>query len=334
MVRLKSGARLPADVVLLGLGVRPEIGLAHDAGLALGELGGIRTDYGMRTSDPAIWAVGDAVEVRHGVTQEWSLLPLAGPANRQGRIAADVIFGRNSRYRGAFGTALLRLFRLQVGCTGANSAQLIRAGIPFQAIHVHPSSHAGYFPGAEPIALKLLFHPATGRLLGGQAVGRDGVDKRIDVLATALQAGMTVEDLAELELGYAPPFGSAKDPVNHAGMAAGNVLHGDVQVAQWSEVAELQASGAFLLDVRTAEERSKGAIPGSIHIPLPELRDRLGEIPKDRQIVTYCHSGQRSYAAARLLSRRGYRVKNLSGAYATWHSSPAASQVADASPKK
>ena len=202
---------------MLGLGVKPEAGLAKDAGLEIGKLGGIRVNEHLQTSDPHIWAVGDAIEVRDGVTGQWALIPLAGPANRQGRIAADNIFGRPSRYEHTWGTAILRLFKLTAACTGANEKSLRRAGIPFQAIHLHPGSHAGYYPGAEPIALKVLFAPDTGKLLGAQAVGHEGVDKRIDVLATALKAGMTVHDLAELELAYAPPYGSAKDPVNLAG---------------------------------------------------------------------------------------------------------------------
>jgi len=318
IVVLKSGLRLPADSVVLGLGVKPEAGLARDAGLEIGKLGGIRVNEHLQTSDPHIWAVGDAIEVRDGVTGQWALIPLAGPANRQGRIAADNIFGRMSRYRHTWGTAILRLFELTAGCTGASEKALRRAAIPYQAIHLHPGSHAGYYPGAEPIAMKVLFAPDSGRLLGAQAVGHDGVDKRIDILATALAAGMTVHDLAELELAYAPPYGSAKDPVNLAGMAAQNVLAGDVALAQWNDVSSLDPATTLLLDVRRPEERARGFIPGSTHIPLDELRGRLGELPHDREIVTYCHSGQRSYFAARILSQKGFRVRNLAGSYRTW----------------
>ncbi len=318
IVVLKSGRRLPADSVVLGLGVKPETGLAKDAGLEIGRLGGIRVNEHLQTSDRHIWAVGDAIEVRDGVTGEWALIPLAGPANRQGRIAANNILGRPSRYEHTWGTAILRLFNLTAGCTGANEKSLRSAGIPFQAIHLHPDSHAGYYPGAEPIALKILFTPDTGRLLGAQAVGPEGVDKRIDVLATALKARMTVHDLAELELAYAPPYGSAKDPVNLAGMAAENVLAGDVALAQWYEIASLDPGGTVLLDVRRSDERARGFIPGSIHIPLDELRRRLAELPRDREIVTYCESGQRSYNAARMLSQHGFRVRNLTGSYRTW----------------
>jgi NADPH-dependent 2,4-dienoyl-CoA reductase/sulfur reductase-like enzyme/rhodanese-related sulfurtransferase len=318
VVVLKSGKRIEADTVILGLGVRPETSLAKNAGLTLGALGGVRVNEHLQTSDPNIYAVGDAVEVRDRVTGGWSVVPLAGPANRQGRIAADNILGRPSRYEGTQGTAILRLFKLSAGCTGANEKSLRRAGIPFQSLHLHPGSHAGYYPGAEPIAMKILFAPDTGRLLGAQAVGHDGVDKRIDVLATALKAGMTVNDLAELELAYAPPFGSAKDPVNLAGMAAQNVLANDVRLAQWNEVGSLDPQKAVLLDVRRPDERAKGFIAGSIHIPLDQIRSRLGELPRDREIVVHCLSGQRSYFACRILAQNGFQVRNLSGSYRTW----------------
>jgi NADPH-dependent 2,4-dienoyl-CoA reductase/sulfur reductase-like enzyme/rhodanese-related sulfurtransferase len=318
IVVLKSGARLPADSVILGLGVKPEVGLARNAGLEIGARGGIRVNEHLQTSDPQIWAMGDAIEVRDAVTGQWALIPLAGPASRQGRIAADNIFGRPSRYEGTWGTAILRLFNLTAGCTGANEKTLRRLNIPFEAIHLHPNSHAGYYPGAEPIAVKILFAPDTGKLLGAQAVGHDGVDKRIDVLATALKAGMTVNDLAGLELAYAPPYGSAKDPVNLAGMAAQNVLAGDVVVAQWPEIASFDPKSTVLLDVRRDDERAKGFIPGSTHIPLDQLRSRLDELPRDREIIVYCQSGQRSYYAARILTQHGYRVRNLTGSYRTW----------------
>lgn len=318
MVVLKSEERLSADTVVLGLGVRPEAGLAQNAGLEIGAHGGIRVNEHLQTTDPHIWAVGDAIEVRDAITGAWSLIPLAGPANRQGRIAADNIFGRPTNYHGTWGTAILRLFDLTAGCTGANEKTLRAAGIPYQALHLHPGSHAGYYPGGEPIALKILFAPDTGTLLGAQAIGRDGVDKRLDVFATALKGGMTVHDLAELELAYAPPYGSAKDPVNLAGMAAKNVLDGDVSLAQWYEVAALDPAKTILLDVRRADERAKGFIPGSIHIPLDELRGRLGELPRDREIIVACHTGQRSYFASRVLAQNGFHVRNLTGAWRTW----------------
>jgi len=318
VVVLRSGRRIEADTVVLGLGVRPETWLAKNAGLTLGSLGGVRVDERMRTSDPHIYAVGDAVEVRDRVTGAWGVVPLAGPANRQGRIAADNIFERRSRYEGTWGTAILRLFNLSAGCTGANEKSLRKSNRPYQALHLHPGSHAGYYPGAEPIAIKLLFAPDTGKLLGAQVVGQDGVDKRIDVLATALKAGMTVDDLAELELAYAPPFGSAKDPVNLAGMAAQNACAGDVLLAHWHEVASVDPAQTCLLDVRQLDERAQGFIPGSIHVPLDELRRRIDELPRDREIIAYCHTGQRSYFACRILSQHGFRVRNLTGSFRTW----------------
>lgn len=314
-VVLKSGTVLPADVVILGLGVRPDVKLAREAGLALGATGGIQVDAGMRTSDPHIWAVGDAVEVRHMVTGRPALLPLAGPANRQGRVAADGIAGLPSTYPGTLGTGIVRVMSLTAGMTGANERMLREAGMPFQSVHLHPNSHAGYYPGAQSLALKVLFDPGTGRLLGAQAVGADGVDKRIDVLATAIKAGLTVEEVGELELAYAPPFGSAKDPVNLAGMVAGNVRAGLVRTVQWHEVG---SSDALVLDVRSQAERAQGAVPGSVHIPLDEIRSRLEELPRDREIVVYCASGQRSYYASRILAQKGFRVRNLDGSFRTW----------------
>jgi NADPH-dependent 2,4-dienoyl-CoA reductase/sulfur reductase-like enzyme/rhodanese-related sulfurtransferase len=340
VVVLRSGRRIEADTVVLGLGVRPETSLAKNAGLELGALGGIRVNEHLQTSDANIHAVGDAVEVRDRVTGAWGIIPLAGPANRQGRIVADNIFGRRSCYAGTWGTAILRLFNLTAGCTGANEKSLRKAGIPYQAVHLHPGSHAGYFPGAEPIAMKILFAPGTGRLLGAQAVGPDGVDKRIDVLAAALKAGMTVHDLADLELAYAPPFGSAKDPVNLAGMAGQNVLAGDVTLAQWNELApfaprsdspsdgrndQAHDGAPVLLDVRRADERAKGFIPGSIHIPLDEVRVRMSELPRDREVVVHCESGQRSYFACRILAQHGFRVRNLTGSFRTWKTAVATS---------
>jgi len=317
VVVLKSGKRLPADTVILGLGVRPETSLARNAGLEIGQLGGVRVNEHLQTSDPNIWAVGDAVEVRDAVTGQCALIPLAGPANRQGRIAADNILGRPSRYEGTWGTAILRLFNLTVGCTGASEKTLRKLNIPYRALHLHPNSHAGYYPGAEPIALKILFAPDGGCLLGAQAIGHDGVDKRIDVLATALKGHMTVHDLAELELAYAPPYGSAKDPVNLAGMAAQNMLAGDVEVAQWNEITNLDPAKTALLDVRRPDERAKGFIPGSIHIPLDELRAKSSSLPRDRDLIVHCKTGQRSYYACRLLAQHGFRVRNLSGSWRT-----------------
>jgi NADPH-dependent 2,4-dienoyl-CoA reductase/sulfur reductase-like enzyme/rhodanese-related sulfurtransferase len=317
-VVLKSGTRLPADVVILGLGVRPEIQLAKAAGLETGPRGGIRVDETLRTSDPRIFATGDAIEVRDRITEEPALIPLAGPANRQGRIVADQIFGIPSTYRATQGTAVLRLFSKVAAVTGASEKALRRAGRSYRVVHLHPGSHAGYFPGAKPIALKLLWEPGTGRVLGAQAVGEDGVDKRIDVIATAIAGGLSIDDLAELELCYAPPFGSAKDPVNMAAMAAQNIESGRIGSVTAAEVPARVAEGAVLLDVREPAEVAAGAIPGAIHIPLGELRARLGEVPAGRPVITYCASGQRSYYAARILIQNGWNAANLSGAYKTW----------------
>ncbi len=318
IVVLKSGRRIEADVVVLGLGVRPESHLAREAGLEIGTLGGIRVNQHLQTSDPRIWAVGDVIEVRDLVTGAWGFLPLAGPANRQGRVAADNICGRATTYDGSWGTSILRLFRLSAGCTGANEKTLRKAKIPFHQTHLHPNSHAGYYPGPEPIAIKILFSPGSGKLLGAQAVGRSGVDKRIDVFATALKGGLTIDEIVDLELAYAPPFGAAKDPVNMAGMAAQSVLAGDVHLLHWNDLAGLDPAKSLLLDVRRADERARGFIPGSIHIPLNELRFRIFELPRDREIILTCQTGQRSYFAFRVLTHHGFRVRNLAGGYRTW----------------
>jgi NADPH-dependent 2,4-dienoyl-CoA reductase/sulfur reductase-like enzyme/rhodanese-related sulfurtransferase len=304
-----------ADLVILAVGVKPDVGLAARAGLEIGTLGGIRVDEQMRTSDPNILAVGDAVEVRDFVTGRWALVPLAGPANRQGRIAADVICGRDARYRGTQGTAVVGVFDLTLAMTGASEKVLRREGIPYQKIYTHPQHHAGYYPGAEGIAMKLLFAPEGGKILGAQAVGKAGVDKRIDVLALAIQKGATVFDLEEAELAYAPQYGSAKDPINMAGFVAGNILRGDVVPADWSQWKALaaQKKTPVTLDVRPPPAVAAGAIPGAIRIPLGELRERLDELPRDREIWVHCGVGQTSYYATRILMQNGFRVRNISG---------------------
>jgi NADPH-dependent 2,4-dienoyl-CoA reductase/sulfur reductase-like enzyme/rhodanese-related sulfurtransferase len=308
-VETKSGKVHPADVVILALGVRPDTTLAKAAGLALGERGGIRVDEQMRTSEPDIFAVGDAVEVKDFVTGDWSLIALAGPANRQGRIAADVIAGRDARYRGTQGTSVIGLFGAAAAWVGASRKTLERRGdTDFEEINLFPNSHAGYYPGAKPIAMKVLFRKSNGRLLGAQAVGFDGVDKRISVLAAYLQMGATVHDLAQAELCYAPQFGSAKDPVNFAGMMAGDVLHGDMPLSHWPT-----ASTGFVLDVRQPPELAVEAIAGAVNIPLPELRQRLGELPRDREIHVVCRSGQRAYYATRILLQNGFKARTVSG---------------------
>ena len=308
-VSTKSGRHFPADIVILALGVRPDTTLAAMAGIELGERGGIRVDDQMRTSDPDIFAVGDAIEVRDYVTGEWSLIALAGPANRQARIAAEVIAGRDSHYRGTQGTSVVELFGAVVAWTGANEKTLRRLGdADFEKIYIYPNSHAGYYPGAKPIAMKLVFRKSNGRLLGAQAVGEDGVDKRISELALAIQLGATVYDLEQVELCYSPPFGSAKDPVNFAGMVAAGVLRGDMLLSHWGST-----DGGFLLDVREKVEIAVEQVPGAVNIPLGELRSRLEELPRDREILVICRSGQRAYYAARILMQRGLDARVVSG---------------------
>jgi len=278
-------------------------------------------DAQMRTSDPDIFAAGDAVEVQHTVTGERLQIPLAGPANRQGRIAAEVIMGRDSSYSSTQGTAIVKIFAMTAGGTGASERQLRQAGVPYAKVYLHPSGHAGYYPGTAPMHLKVMYAPEDGRLLGAQVVGFDGVDKRIDVLATALRFGMKVEDLESLELAYAPPYGSAKDPVNMVGFVANNVLRGDTQV-WYAEAYPEQTRDGVVVDVRGAEEFDLWHIPGSIHLPLGELRARVAELPKDKMLFLVCKSGFRSYLAYRVLSQLGYRCATLSGGVQTfcaWH---------------
>jgi len=308
-VLASSGKVHPADIVILAIGVRPETALAKMAGIEIGQRGGIRVDEQMRTSDPDIFAVGDAVEVRDFVTGQWSLVALAGPANRQGRIAADVIAGRDSRFRGTQGTSICKIFEGVVAQTGASEKVLVQLGEKdFEKIYLFPNSHAGYYPGAKMLAIKVLFRKSDGRLLGAQVLGEEGVAKRIDSFAMAIQMGCTVYDLEEAELSYAPPFGSAKDPVNFAGMIAANVLRGDMPVCHWDSVDK-----GFLLDVRNPPELAVESVPGALDIPLPQLRARLGELPRDREILIICRSAQRAYYATRILLQNGLKARNLSG---------------------
>ena len=308
-VLTKSGKAHPADIVILALGVRPDTTLAKAAGLEIGPRGGIRVDDQMRTSNPDIFAVGDAIEVKDFVTGEWSLVALAGPANRQGRIAADVIAGRDSRFRGTQGTAIIGFFGGVAAWTGVSEKTLKRIGdTDYEKTYLYPNSHAGYYPGARPIAMKVIFRKSDGRLLGAQALGEDNVDKRISALAMALQMGATIYDLEEAELCYAPQFGSAKDPVNFAGMVAADILRGDMPISHWASSDE-----GFLLDVREPAELAVETEPRAVNIPLGQLRSRLGELPRDRDILVICRSGGRAYFATRILLQHGFRARTLAG---------------------
>ena len=310
-VQTNSGNTYPAEIVILAIGVRPDTTLAKKAGLTIGDRGGIRVDDHMRTSDPDIFAVGDVVEVEDFVTGQWSLIALAGPANRQGRIAADVIAGRDSRYRGTQGTSIIGLFGGAVAWTGVNEKTLKDLGEKdYEKIYLFPNSHAGYYPGAKMLGLKVIFRKSDGRVLGAQALGQDGpaVDKRISALAIAIQMGATIYDLEEAELCYAPQFGSAKDPVNFAGMVAGNVVRGDMPLTHWD-----CSGNAFFLDVREPVELSLEGVPGALNIPLGQLRTRLEELPRDREILVICRSAQRAYTATRILVQNGLDARALSG---------------------
>jgi NADPH-dependent 2,4-dienoyl-CoA reductase/sulfur reductase-like enzyme/rhodanese-related sulfurtransferase len=304
-----SGKVHPADIVVLAIGVRPETALAKMAGIEIGKLGGMRVDEQMRTSDPDIFAVGDAVEVKNFVTGEWALIPLAGPANRQGRIVADVIAGRDSKFRGTQGTSICKLFDAAIAQTGVSEKQLIALGdTDYEKIYLYPNSHAGYYPGAKLLPMKVIFRKSNGLVLGAQVLGEDGVPKRIDSFAMAIQMGCTIYDLEESELCYAPPFGTGKDPVNFAGMIAANILRGDMPVCHWDSIGN-----DFLLDVRNPPEIAAETVPGAFNIPLPQLRARLGELPRDREIAVFCRSAQRSYYATRILLQNGFKVRNISG---------------------
>ena len=318
-VPLRSGKQIATDMVLLSIGVRPETKLAKDAGLAIGERGGIAVNDYMQTSDANIYALGDAVEVRHLVTGQPALIPLAGPANKQGRIVADnIVFGNKKKYPGSIGTSIAKVFDLTVAAAGANAKLLQRNNIPYISSYTHGASHAGYYPGAVPLSIKILFAPENGKLLGAQIVGFNGVDKRIEMLAQVIQRGGTVHDLAELEHAYAPPYSSAKDPVNMAGFVAENILNKKSRIIQWRELAELPAD-TIRIDVRTHDEYKLGTIPGFINIPVDELREHLDELPKEKPIVVTCAVGLRGYLAYRILVQNGFKhVRNLSGGYKTW----------------
>ena len=322
-VDLSDGSHIDADLVILAIGVRPDTTLARAAGLEVGERGGIVTDAMNRTSDAHIYAIGDAVEKTDALDGQASLVPLANIANRQGRVTADHIMGRPVRPVATMGTAIVKVFDLAVAATGWNERRLRAAGRPYVAIHTHPASHAGYYPGARAMRLKLLVDPGTGAILGAQGTGTDGVDKRIDVIATAMRSGLPAVELADLELAYAPPFGSAKDPVNMLGYLAENILSGLSPTVQWHELADRIDAGSTVIDVRTPTEHAAGHIPGSTNIPVDSLRDQLGSVPRDNVIV-YCQVGIRGHTATRLLRGLGFDAVNLDGGYLTWSTSPEA----------
>ncbi|MCG6340713.1 FAD-dependent oxidoreductase [Vibrio fluvialis] len=315
---LSNGETLTTDILIMAIGVRPETKLAAEAGLQIGALGGIYTNAHMQTSDPNIYAVGDAIEEKDFVTGQSTLVPLAGPANRQGRMAADNMLGRSETYQGTQGTAICKIFDLAVASTGKNEKQLKRAGIEYEKVYVHTASHASYYPGAEIVSFKMLFDPKSGKIFGAQAVGKDGIDKRIDVMAVAQRAGMTVEQLQHLELTYAPPYGSAKDVINQAAFVATNIMKGDAKAIHFDEIDSL-TDEQVLLDVRNPGElQNVGYLPGAINIPVDQLRQRMNELPKDKEIIIYCQVGLRGNVAYRQLVNNGYKARNLLGGYRTY----------------
>ncbi len=322
-VTLSNGVELDAQLVILAIGVRPEIGLAHDAGLTIGSRKGIQVDQFNRTNDHDIYAIGDAAEKIDALDGSATLVPLANLANRHGRIVADHINGRTVRPVQTIGTAIVKVFNLTIAATGWNQKRLIAQGRPSMAIPTHPNNHAGYYPDAKQMTLKLIFDPITGEILGAQGVGVDGVDKRIDVIATAIRGGITAPELADLELAYAPPFGSAKDPVNMLGYIAENMISGLLKTAQWNEVETFASEGYQIVDVRSASEYAAGSIPGAVNFPLDQIRDRVGEL-NNKNILVNCQVGQRGHTATLLLNELGFNAVNLDGGYLTWSKSPAA----------
>lgn len=314
---LTSGKKIPTDLTILAIGVTPESTLTKEAGIELGLRGAIKVDQKLRTNFPDIYAIGDVIEVTDFVNGTPTLIPLAWPANRQGRLVADIINGIDARYTATQGTSVAKIFELTAASTGNSEKTLKRLEIPYHSIHIHPNSHAGYYPGASPIALKLLFSP-DGKILGAQGVGTDGVEKRIDVISTAMKFGATADELAGIELAYAPPYSSAKDPVNMLGYTADNLLTKRIETVSWQEVDELIEKEAYLLDIREEFEQATGKLPNSHSIPLSQLRARLAELPKDQTIYVYCQVGLRGYNAARILMQQGFPVKNIDGGYKTY----------------
>jgi NADPH-dependent 2,4-dienoyl-CoA reductase/sulfur reductase-like enzyme/rhodanese-related sulfurtransferase len=319
-VSTSDGSSIDADIVVMGVGVTPDTQLAKDAGLKLGLRGSIVVDRHLRTSAPHVWAIGDAIQLTNAVTGLPALVALAGPANKQGRIAADNICGLNETYEGALGSSILKLFDTTVATTGLSEKAATQAGISHDSVVLHPASHAGYYPGAAPMDMKVVFSPEDGRILGAQIVGKEGVDKRIDVLATAISAHMTADDLAQLDLAYAPPYSSAKDPVNMAGYVIGNVLAGREKIFHTADVDKLPRDGSvFLLDCRTSAEYARGHMEGFVNIAVDDLREHLGEIPRDRPVYVTCQVGLRGYIACRILSGNDIDCYNLTGGYGFWH---------------
>jgi len=316
---LNNGDKFDTELLIMAIGVRPETTLAKQAGLEIGELGGIKVNAQMQTNDPAIYAVGDAIEEQDFVTGAQTVVPLAGPANRQGRMAADNMLGREQSYQGTQGTAICKIFDIAIASTGKNEKQLKRDGTHYEKVYVHTASHASYYPGAEIVSFKMLFDPNTGKILGAQAAGKDGIDKRIDIMAVAQRAGMTVEQLQHLELTYAPPFGSAKDVINQAAFVAQNIIIGDVKPIHFDEIDHL-TDQQVLLDVRNPEElEATGCIGEALNIPVDQLRQRLHELPKDKEIIIYCQVGLRGNVAYRQLVNHGFKARNLIGGCRTYH---------------
>ena len=321
-VILSDGSKVSAELVIASIGVKPDITLARAAGVEIGSKGGISVNGFNQTSNPDIYAIGDVAEKNDDLTGESTLIPLANIANRHGRITADHIAGKKVREVSSVGTAIVKVFDLAVATTGWNAKKLRALGKEFTEIHTHPNSHATYYPGATQFSLKLIFDPKSGEIFGAQGVGRDGVDKRIDVISTSIRAGITAPELADLELAYAPPFGSAKDPVNMLGYIADNIVSKSTEIAQWSEINKFIADGYALVDVRSQSEYANGTIPGSINIPVDELRERHLEI-NNKKVIINCQVGQRGHVATMLLRSLGYDAKNLDGGYLTWINSPA-----------
>ena len=317
-VVLNSGQVIETDLIILSIGVHPETTIAREAGLALNERGAIVVDKKMKTSDESIYALGDAVEIMDFVNKQPTIIPLAWPANRQGRIVADNICGKESEYKGTLGSSVAKVFDYTVAATGNNEKTLKRLNLEYKALHIHPGSHAGYYPGAFPIAYKLLFNPTTGQIYGAQGVGIDGVEKRIDVIATAIKGNLNVIDLQDVEVCYAPPYNSAKDAVNMLGYYAENIMDGLIETIDWSEVNSLDETTSVVLDVRESFELMTGKIKNSIHIPLGQLRNRLNELPTDKTVYVTCQVGLRGYVACRLLNQYGFKAKNIDGGVKTY----------------